>query len=67
MAIPTKVARSKKYKENIPVAIQSAISNAQNNKSPKTFQAEEKEHSYLREDKTSTAMLRHIEKSMTDF
>ena len=37
MDIPTIVARRNKYKENKPVAIQSAISNAQNNRSPKKF------------------------------
>ena len=42
MEVPTIVARRNKYKENRPVAIHSAISNAQNNRSPRHSKTEEK-------------------------
>ena len=59
--------KKKLYKKNKPVAIQSAISNAQNNRSPKTFQTDDKEDGYLGKDKISSAILTHFEKSVTDF
>ena len=48
MEVPTIVARRNKYKENRPVAIHSAISNAQNNRSPRHSKTEEKENGSLR-------------------
>ena len=48
MEVPTIVARRNKYKENRPVAIHSAISNAQNNRSPRHSKTKEKENGSLR-------------------
>ena len=48
MEVPTIVARRNKYKENRPVVIHSAISNAQNNRSPRHSKTEEKENGSLR-------------------
>ena len=49
MEVPTIVARRNKYKENRPVAIiHNAISNAQNNRSPRHSKTEEKENGSLR-------------------
>ena len=48
MGVPTIVARRKKYEEIRPVAIHSAISNAQNNRSPRHSKTEEKENGSLR-------------------
>mgnify|MGYP000925279421 FL=1 len=42
------VPRRKKYEEDRPVAIHSAISNAQNNRSPRHSKTEEKENGSLR-------------------
>ena len=48
MEVPRIVARRKKYEEDRPVAIHSAISNAQNNRSPRHSKTEEKENGSLR-------------------
>ena len=48
MEVPTIVARRNKYEEDRPVAIHSAISNAQNNRSPRHSKTEEKENGSLR-------------------
>ena len=48
MEVPTIVARRKKHEEDRPVAIHSAISNAQNNRSPRHSKTEEKENGSLR-------------------
>ena len=48
MEVPTIVARIKKYEEDRPVAIHSAVSNAQNNRSPRHSKTEEKENGSLR-------------------